>query len=205
MFKWKLSDVRYSRATGDARELRACVAIHAHYAFPMLKSLVLFSLSLICMSCSPASRPSEDATSGREPAAALSVQPLDSSLQNYYRYSSGYSDSARLVIRTSEEWARVWARMVSNHGPTPTTPTIDFSREVVIVAAMGTRATGGYTIAVTSVSEDAAGLVATVVSTSPGRTCGTTAALTAPVDIVRVNRLNVPVRFVEQQSVHDCG
>jgi hypothetical protein len=133
------------------------------------------------------------------------VQPLDSSLQNYYRYSSGYADSARLVIRNKDEWAQIWSRLVSNHGPTPATPEIDFSRDVVIVAAMGTRATGGYTIAVSNVAEDGAGLVATVVSTSPGRTCGTTAALTAPVDIVKVNRLDVPVRFVEQQSVHDCG
>ena len=171
----------------------------------MTKIFTLLSLGLISLSCSPAPRPAEDGTSRREPAAALSVQPLDSSLQNYYRYSSGYEDSARLVIRNKDEWAQVWSRIVSNHGPTPATPQIDFSRELVIVAAMGTRATGGFSIAVTTVVEEAGGLVATVVSTSPGRTCGTTAALTAPVDIVRVNRLDVPVRFVEQQSVSDCG
>lgn len=170
---------------------------------PRIPAMML--LCLATASCSPAAKSPDDGSPRREAAGPVTVTPLDSSLQNYYRHSSGYGDSARLVIRNRDQWDDVWSRIVSNHGPKPPAPTIDFSREVIIVAALGTRATGGYSIAVTDVSEESAGLVATVVRTNPGPTCGTTAALTAPVDIVRVNRLDVPVRFVEQQRVTDCG
>jgi len=109
------------------------------------------------------------------------------------------------VVRDSQAWSALWAQIVANHSPTPPVPSIDFSREMLIVAAMGTRNTGGYSIKVESVSGSSTELVATVTATSPGRSCMTTQALTAPVDIVRVPRSELPVRFVEQRSVNECG
>lgn len=171
----------------------------------MKKFLLTLVIPMAAAACNPAAKTPEEDAPNPTPAGSLSVQRLDSALHNYYRHSSGLPDSARLVIRNRDEWADIWSRIVSNHGPTPPAPEIDFSREVVLVAAMGTRSSGGFSIAITNVAEEAGGLVATVVSTSPGPTCGTTAALTAPVDIVRVSRPSVAVRFVEQQAVHDCG
>jgi hypothetical protein len=133
------------------------------------------------------------------------IQRFDESLDSYYRYSSGHSDSARLVIRDPAAWEELWARMTSNHGPKRPAPAVDFSREMVIAVAMGTRASGGFGIRVTEVNASVGEITATVVSTSPGRTCGTTAALTAPMDVVRVPRTSLPVRFVEQRAVSDCG
>lgn len=135
----------------------------------------------------------------------MTVQPLDSSLANYYRHSSGYPDSARLVIKTADEWTRVWNRIVSNHGPKPAVPEVDFAKEMVLVAAMGTRATGGFSIEIEAVDRDSSSITASVRKRAPGKTCGTTAALTAPVAIVRIPRSDKPVRFVEETIATDCG
>jgi hypothetical protein len=156
-------------------------------------------LTLVALGCVSSG---SDSRKGAE--APMSVQPLDSSLANYYRYNSGYGDSARLVVKTADEWSRLWTRIVSNHGPTPPTPAIDFSKEMLLVAAMGTRATGGYSIEIEAVDRDSSGITASVRSRSPGKSCGTTSALTAPVAIVRVPRSDKPVRFVEENILTNC-
>jgi hypothetical protein len=76
---------------------------------------------------------------------------------------------------------------------------------MLLVAAMGTRSTGGYTIEIEAVDRDSSAITASVRSRSPGKSCGTTAALTAPVDIVRIPRSDHPVRFVEEHIVTNCS
>ena len=162
---------------------------------------------LLCLAvaCNPAATPTPDEGVPRRQPGPMTMQPLDSTLHSYYRYSSGYPDSARLIVRDNSAWSTLWTRIVSNHGPTPATPAIDFANEMVIAVAMGTRSSGGYTIRIAAVEQRTDDIAVTVVSTSPGRSCGTTAALTAPMDIVRVPRSDLPVRFIEQATVHDCG
>ena len=169
-------------------------------AVPLKAGLTVSMLMIAALGCASSGG---DARNDTEPP--MSVQPLDSSLASYYRHSSGYSDSARLVIKTPEEGARVWTRIVSNHGPTPAVPEIDFSKEMLLVAAMGTRNTGGYTIEIEAVDRDSASITASVRKRSPGKSCGTTAALTAPVAIVRIPRSDKPVRFVEEDIATDCS
>ena len=44
-----------------------------------------------------------------------------------------------------------------------------------------------------------------VLETSPGSGCITLAAFTHPVDIVRLPRTPLPVRFHTVKTVHECG
>lgn len=183
----------------------------------MKKLLCAFAIVGFISACSPAAKTGTDEQPNREPSSNTSepavplqpgpvtIQRLDESLDSYYRYSSSHEDSARLVIHDKAAWEDLWARMTSNHGPRRPAPAVDFSREMLIAVAMGTRSSGGFGIRVTEVNASSAELTATVVSTSPGPTCGTTAALTAPMDVVRVPRSSLPVRFVERSAVTNCG
>ena len=72
------------------------------------------------------------------------------------------------------------------------------------MAAMGTQPTGGYAIAIDRVIETPNTIDVQVVRTSPGPRCGTTAALTSPVDIVRVARSDKEVRWYPRDVVSDC-
>jgi hypothetical protein len=75
---------------------------------------------------------------------------------------------------------------------------------MVVVAALGQRNSGGYTIRVDSALTTIDGLTVWITTTDPGSHCLTTAALTQPVDIASLPRIDGAVRFVDVHSVVDC-
>jgi hypothetical protein len=122
-----------------------------------------------------------------------------------YRTSTGITTRERMIVTDQATWAQVWTDIVKNHSPTPGPPTVDFDRETIVVAAMGQRSSGGYVITIDSSGVEGNTVVLTVTERSPGPTCGTTAALTAPVALARILRPRATVRFVEKTAVTDCG
>lgn len=120
-------------------------------------------------------------------------------------YYSGVDRASRGVVRSQGEWQALWAQVVRGRQPTPATPAVDFEREMVIVAAMGTRATGGYAITVDSVTATPGALHVFVTERSPGRGCITTQAFTAPVDAVALPVDGRGVQFHETTVDRGCS
>ncbi|HEV2145921.1 MAG TPA: protease complex subunit PrcB family protein [Longimicrobiaceae bacterium] len=121
-----------------------------------------------------------------------------------FTYSSGYHEPARLVVRSEAEWRRVWGKLHERVHPQPELRRVDFSRHAVLVAALGSRSSGGYSILVDSVSDAGGELRAVVRKVSPGAGCVVTQAFTQPVDVVLVPASGKRVRFVERDEVLDC-
>ena len=121
-----------------------------------------------------------------------------------FTFNSGYTAPARQVVRSEGEWRAVWAKLHQNVMPQPAVPAIDFGREMVLVAALGGRSSGGYSILVDSVYDAGSTLRAVVRKSSPGAGCIVTAALTQPVDVVRVPASARGVGFVDRDEVRDC-
>ncbi|HEX2780360.1 MAG TPA: protease complex subunit PrcB family protein [Gemmatimonadaceae bacterium] len=117
---------------------------------------------------------------------------------------SGYSDSARVVVRNESQWREVWARIAGNATPAPEAPEIDFNTEMVLVAAMGTKPSGGWAIRIDRVARRGNNAWAEVTSQQPGSGCMTSAAFTAPLDVVVVQRTPGKVVFVERSEVRNC-
>lgn len=117
---------------------------------------------------------------------------------------SGMEEPAQLVIKDSAEWKKVWERIHSTQSPVPPLPKIDFSREMVVLAALGSRATGGHGIVVDRAYECDNKVVVIVSRHVPGKNCFTTQALTQPVDIVLMPKTDRPVTFKETEVVHEC-
>lgn len=87
-------------------------------------------------------------------------------------------------------------------------PDIDFSREMIIVAAMGSRPTSGYAITVEEAYERSDKLEVAVRSISLG-SCGSPygtgfQTVTQPVDIVRIVKTEHPIVFREIKAVMEC-
>lgn len=118
---------------------------------------------------------------------------------------TGLDRPLRSLVRGEREWADLWSHLGSNRIPRPSPPPVDFGREVVVVAAMGTRPTGGYAIRIDSVRYERDTLWVDVTSVSPGPGCVTTQALTAPVAALAVERRpNVTARFVDREEIERC-
>ena len=133
------------------------------------------------------------------PVVRLRAQPYS------FTSSSGFDQPARLVVRDEATWQAVWAQVFARQRPVPSIPTVDFSREMIVVVAQGTHSTGGYGILIDGASESDAGLSIAVRSVRPGAKCVVTEAFTQPVDIARVPLRGGAVKFVETDQVTDCG
>ena len=122
-----------------------------------------------------------------------------------FAINSGVTAPETIVIRDAVAWSGLWARIYATVDPIPPLPEVDFTREMIVAAALGTRATGGYNVLLTQATEDANGIQIHVLETSPGANCFNTQALTQPIDLGRVDRREVPVHFGVMQHVERCN
>ena len=121
-----------------------------------------------------------------------------------YRHTSGFDTRQQFVVRDSATWATTWTTLLGSHNPKPPLPLVDFSREMIVIASMGTRSSGGYTVGIDSTFVARDTVFFRVRETSPGPRCGTTAALTEPVGLARVERTVRPVGFITVKIMSEC-
>ena len=108
----------------------------------------------------------------------------------------------RLVIRNRDEFSDFWKGLTAKVPPgqwAPSLPEIDFSKEMIVVAAMGERPSSGYSIMIDGVCE-VDGHVEVFISSVEGG-CGglQLAVVTAPADAVRIPKTDLPIVFRETQ------
>lgn len=134
--------------------------------------------------------------------------PIPSAARIYYDNSGGIRDSLRLVVRDNATLNQVWTQATSGQTSPPPAPTIDFGREMLIVVGAG-RKTAEEQIRVDSLAVQrvpAAGGEQTlfaVIRLTEG--CQRFNIDAYPLEIVRVNRFEGPVEFVERRSrSEDC-
>jgi hypothetical protein len=121
-----------------------------------------------------------------------------------FTYVSHVDQAERLVIRDVVSWQAAWASLFPSLSPIPAPPNVDFTKEMIVFAGLGTRPSGGFSILVDSAATSPSGLIVWIGTQTPGSHCVTTAALTAPVDIARLSRTDATVHFVDVPKVVDC-
>ena len=120
-----------------------------------------------------------------------------------FTYVSGLRESQRLIVRDAATWLDTWAS-ISNTIPTQPAPNVNFATQMVVVAALGERNDGGYTIRVDSAQRTTDGLTVWIGTITAGPHCGKVTMLTQPVDIASLPRIDGAMRFVDVPSVVDC-
>ncbi len=138
------------------------------------------------------------------PAAPAPIQALTPMSRIYYDNGGGIQDSIRLVVRDEQALASIWKRATAGQSSPPPAPTVDFAREMVLVAGAG-RMTPDDQIQVDSVAvrkeRTADGKLQDVltawVRTTEG--CRKFRADAYPVELVRVRQFKGPVHFVDQR------
>lgn len=138
------------------------------------------------------------------PRESIPVTRLSTHPHAFAEYS-GVSDSTETVVRDSVVWRALWERVTAPIFPKPRLPDVDFRREMIVVAAMGRRPSGGYDIVIDSAAESANGIEVVVRRTIPGERCLTSAAVTQPIDLARIPARPKPVRFRELEQSVPCG
>lgn len=177
----------------------------------MTRGVALLLAALLAPACSaapaapaatvPPAAPQSPA-SPQAPATPVTVTRLRPEPLSF-TYNSGLTRAQRLVVRDEATWRELWAS-IWRGGSVPPLPPVDFTREMLIVAALGQQPTGGHGIFVDGASAAAGGLAVRIRTVSPGPQCATSAALTEPVDIARLPRHDGPVTFEERAETQEC-
>jgi hypothetical protein len=117
---------------------------------------------------------------------------------------SGFPSALRAVARDSITFKQLWSVAVrGDPGPLPT-PRIDFEREMVIVAAMGSMASTGFGVVIESVVVRGPSVEVHARLGSAGSLCIQGAAMTNPVDIVVVPASSGVVVFRDRHLTSEC-
>jgi hypothetical protein len=113
-------------------------------------------------------------------------------------------NALRLVIKNRDEFNDFWKQLTARVPPggwVPPLPEIDFSKEIIVVAAMGARPSSGYWTIIDGACE-VDGQVEVFVSNVEGTACaghGQFPAETYPADAVRLPQTDLPIVFRETQ------
>ena len=162
--------------------------------------LVVGHLALIgcCVEVALAQPSVQRVQRGSVPVTRLRAAPIA------YSTYSGIVDSMRAVVRDSTRWRMVWERLNRPFFPPPALPSIDFQREMVVVAALGAKPSGGYDVIIESAEQDSIGIEVALRRENPAPGCPVAAVVTQPTDLARIPVSEQPVRFRERTVVVPC-
>lgn len=113
-------------------------------------------------------------------------------------------EKQNVVIRNYDDFERLWQELYSGREPVPEMPVIDFESEMVVGAFIGQKPHGGYSVEISEMvlSEE---LGVKILTTKPGDNCTVTMAISAPYHLVKVPKVESPVKFYEVSEVSSCS
>lgn len=109
--------------------------------------------------------------------------------------TGGVERGATVVIRTAAEWKSLSHDLAPSAKPAA----VDFTKSTVIGVFLGTRPTGGFSVEITGIERHGTELVVTWLEKKPGRDDMVTQVLTAPYQLVTIDKFDGPVKFTRAQ------
>lgn len=114
---------------------------------------------------------------------------------------SGWTRAQRVLVRDEASWEQLWGRVHTPLASPPPVPPVDFSRQVVVGVAIGSRPTGGFAVDIIGVKRVGDRLIVRLRETQPAPGSMVTEAFTQPYALVVVDLegpvpANLRVEFV---------
>jgi hypothetical protein len=144
-------------------------------------------------------------------ASATAEQPASDTsvaLERLIQAARPYSEYSQLTEPAEQTImdAAVWSQFKQQAGIAALTHSsdIDFTRKIALVATLGTRSTGGYSIRIDHAEARANYIEVVIAVSEPGPGCMVTQSTTQPVDIALIDRTTLPIRFIKSVSTRRC-
>lgn len=153
-------------------------------------------LLLALAACNGSSRPGQGLSDERGPV------PFETVIQRSIPGQSG--SEVREVARDAAAWASLWARLREGAGAMlpEAPPAVDFSREMVIAAAMETQGCVSM-VTIQSIRQGRGELVVDLLEAPPAPNC-TCITSERPLHVVRLPRSPDPLRFEVTRGQTPC-
>lgn len=121
-----------------------------------------------------------------------------------YLLVSGLKQPETVAITDAAALAQLWARMWSHQQQAPPVPQVDFTKHVVVVAALGTLNTTGTDVMFERAQLLSGGVVVDFIRRLPDHTCRTETAARQPVDVALVERRPGSVTLRPEDRRYSC-
>lgn len=118
---------------------------------------------------------------------------------------SGYKERVYFTVNTQEEWQKVWGEINAGAVAPPALPTVDFSKEMLVLVFQGSQSNGGYSIEVTGVEKEEEVVGVAVKEVSPGASCFTTQVITAPLHVVKIPKVDAKFEYEIKYERTECS
>ena len=108
------------------------------------------------------------------------------------------------IVRDADEWNRLWTRSALRQPPEPPVLAVNWRSEMCVVAALGARPNGGYSVLIETI--EAVGEYVTVVvwEIRPGPNCVTTRGISHPFHAVAACAHVGETNLVKRIAYEDC-
>ena len=113
---------------------------------------------------------------------------------------SSFQEAQERYITSQDEWLQIWARRQANLDTKKPHPPVDFDRDVVIVATLGRKSTGGYTIEITRIVKSKDDIQVFVRRNSPPAGGKVITAESSPFVLARMKKPDRPVTFLDEEK-----
>lgn len=112
--------------------------------------------------------------------------------------------SLRTTATTDSAYKQLWARAWASYDVPPKRPAVDFTRDDVIVVALGKLWTGGSAISIRDVRQTAYARVVRVVVRFAEPGCIVTTGASAPSAFIRTAKTDRPTVFEDEIRIEHC-
>jgi hypothetical protein len=168
---------------------------------PILLSTFTLTLlaTILAQGCERVAEPSAPPLDGATMTSEqLEVTPI------YNAMVSGFSAPAEMVLRNEQALQNAMNEARHDVLVEETPISVDFSRQMVILVATGTRSSGGHAIRIDEVNRQNGGMLVRYTVVRPGPDCMTTQMITSPVTAVSVPRVEGAITFDRREVVENC-
>ncbi len=160
---------------------------------------VIHSLCIFCcfmvMSCS-----NSHTSQQQDGQPSIPFQTIEKGSVPYSQLTSGI-----YALHTSSDWSNFWNTLKVAYVPQPSAPFVNFKDNTIIAVVDVLRATGGYSVTITSVQTTTAGDMVQAVHQSPGQSCAVTQAFNQSYHIISVPTFTGVAALTLTESVQDCS
>jgi hypothetical protein len=138
-------------------------------------------------------------------AAQTAGRPITvTSLAKLNAPSGALAGSLQRALTDEASWPALWGQLTANISPAPAIPKVDYTKDVVIFAAMGDKHSGGFKVEITGAAEQSGKVVVEVTETSPGQKCMNAMMMTSPVVLATIPKQQAEVTFHVVKKIVDC-
>ena len=119
-------------------------------------------------------------------------------------FDPGFVVAEERVIDSNAALAKAWTTFYENRSSPPSSPEVDFEREVFVLIAMGKRGTGGYRISNLQATYTGHSILVEYAFQEPGANCIVPSSITSPALLMRMLKPKVPFEFKRSLLRIDC-